>query len=155
MSDTSTTTDETTDAVADTNRKVHEYLASFDEVDMDDDGAASLQYGSARVFITVETFDEDQAVVKVCANVVNGAKPTPELFHHLATNQSEVGHLSAVEEPDGTATINFSHSLLGEFLNPAELRMTIIAVAFAADQLDDALAAQFGGTVHDAESNVS
>ena len=34
-------------------------------------------------------------------------------------------------------------------------RMTIIAVAFAADQLDDALAAQFGGTVHDADSNVS
>jgi len=153
MSDTSTTTDETTDAVADTNRKVHEYLASFDEVDMDDDGAASLQYGSARVFITVETFDEDQAVVKVCANVVNGAKPTPELFHHLATNQSEVGHLSAVEEPDGTATINFSHSLLGEFLNPAELRMTVVALALLADQIDDDLAATYGGKVFNADGN--
>jgi hypothetical protein len=154
MSDPSTTTDETTDAVADTTAKVHEYLAPFDDVDQDADGNASLQYGSARVRITVETFDQDQAVVKVCANVVNGARPTPELFHHLATNQSEIGHLSAVEEPDGTATINFSHSLLGEFLNPAELRMTVIAVAFAADQLDDALAAQFGGTVHDADANL-
>lgn len=158
MSDPSTTTDEIAeevpDAVAETTAKVHEFVSSFDDVDQDENGNASLQYGSARVVITVETFDEDQAVVKVCATVVRGAKPTAELFHHLATNQSEVGHLSAVEEPDGTATINFSHSLLGEFLNPAELRMTVIAVAFAADQLDDALAAQFGGTVHDAGSNL-
>ena len=155
MSDPSTTTDEHPDAVASTTEKVHEFLSSFDDVDQDADGTTSLQYGSARVFITVDTFDEDQAVVKVCANVVNGAKPTPELFHHLATHQSEVGHLSAVEAPDGTATINFSHNLLGEFLNPAELRMTIVAVAFAADQLDDALAAQFGGTVHDPNANLT
>jgi hypothetical protein len=155
MSDASTTTDETPDALAETTRKVNEYLSSFDDVEQDDEGNASVPWGSARVFITVETFDQDEAVVKACATVVQGAKPTPELFHHVATHQSEVGHLAAVEEPDGTATITFSHSLLGEFLNPAELRLTIVAVAHTADQLDDALAAQFGGTVHDAGANVS
>jgi len=154
MSDATPTTDEN-DALTAARAKVFEYVSSFDEVDMEEDGTASLQYGSARVYITVDTFDEDEAVVKVCAKVVSGAKPTPELYHTLATHQSEVGHLYAVEEPDGTVTINFSHSLLGEFLNPAELRMTIVAVAYAADQLDDGLAASFGGTVHDAASNLA
>jgi hypothetical protein len=155
MSDTGSPAS-TIDAVEDAAAKVREFLGSFEDVDVDEaDGSCSLRYGSAVVHVTVGVFDEDQAVVKVTAACVTGAKLSPELFEHVATYHSEVGHLRLVEEEDGTATINFCHSLLGEFLNPAELRMTVVAVAFTADELDDGLAERFGGHVFDADSNKS
>ncbi len=155
MTDTSQTTEssEAADSIADTEAKVREFLSSFEDVDVHDDGSCSLQYGSARVFVTVGVFDEDQSVVKVKAACVTGAKASPELFEHVATQQTEVGHLRVVLEDDGSATINFCHSLLGEFLNPAELRMAVVAVAYTADELDDDLAATYGGKVYDAEHN--
>lgn len=141
--------------VADVQAQVREFLATFDDVTKHEDGSCSLSYGSAEVSITVHVFDEDQAVVKVRAEAVTGAKPSPELFHHVATFSAEIGHLRAVEQADGTVTILLSHSLLGEFLNPAELRLTIVALALVADQLDDALAERFGGQVHDATANLA
>jgi hypothetical protein len=149
MSDASTTID----AVADATGKVREFLSSFEDVEFAEDGSCSLQYGSARVYITVGVFDEDQAIVRVAAQAVTGATVSPELYEHVATFQADMGHLTVDAAADGTATIRFSHSLLGEFLNPAELRMTVVAVAFGADSLDDGLAERFGGTVHDAASN--
>ena len=140
--------------VTEARSRMHEFLSSFKDVSHHDDGTASLQYGSARVVVSVEVFDEDQAVVKVRSQLVTGAKSSPELFHHVATQSTELGHLRAVEEEDGSVTILLSHSLLGEFLNPAELRLTIVALALVGDQFDDLLAERFGGTVFDAESNL-
>jgi len=142
-------------AVADVQAQVREFLATFDDVTKHEDGSCSLSYGSAEVTVTVDVFDEDQAVVKVRAEAVTGATSSPELFHHIATTSTEIGHLRAVEQPGGTVTILLSHSLLGEFLNPAELRMTIVALALVADQVDDGLAERFGGTVHDASANLA
>lgn len=149
MSDASTMID----AVADATAKVREFLSPFEDVEFDDDDGCSLRYGSARVDITVGVFDEDQAIVRVKAEAVKGATVSPELYEHVATFQADMGHLTVSPEPGGTASIWFSHSLMGEFLNPAELRMTVIAVAFGADSVDDDLAARFGGTVFDATSN--
>jgi len=142
-------------AVADVQAQVREFLSTFDDVTKNDDGTCTLSYGSAEVTVTVSVFDEDQAVVKVRAEAVVGAKPSPELFHHIATYSAEIGHLRAVEESDGTVTILLCHGLLGEFLNPAELRMTVVALALVADQIDDGLAERFGGTVHDASANLA
>jgi len=154
MSDASTTTEPSADdVVAATEAKVREYLSSFEDVDTAEDGSCSLQYGSARVFVTTGVFDEDQTIVRVKAQCVSGAKASAELFKHVATFQADVGHLTVTEDADGTAGILFSHSLMGEFLNPAELRMTVVAVAYEADRLDDELAEKFGGTVYDADSN--
>jgi hypothetical protein len=154
MSDASTTTEPSAEeVVAATEAKVRDYLSTFEDVDTEDDGSCSLQYGSARVYVTTGTFDEDQSIVRVKAQCVSGAKASPELFRHVATFQADVGHLTVTEEGDGTACIFFSHSLMGEFLNPAELRMTVVAVAYEADRLDDGLAEQFGGVVYDADSN--
>jgi hypothetical protein len=172
MSDTDTGTDETAtdeagaadteahdaaphDAVGETVAKVREYLFPFDHVEIDADGTASLTYGSARVVVSVSVFDEDQSLVQVSAMCVTGAKPSPELYQHVASFQSQIGHLSVNEQDDGTVCIEYSHGLLGEFLNPAELRLTVIAVALLADQIDDDLAARFGGTVHDAAANTA
>src|SRR5215207_7607998 len=55
----------TIDAVADTTRQVREHLSSFDDVTLNDDASATLCWGSARVDITVEVFDQDQSIVRV------------------------------------------------------------------------------------------
>jgi hypothetical protein len=151
MSDPSTTVD----AVPETIAKVREMLSPFEDVTVHEDGTCSLCYGSALVQVGVGVFDEDQAVIHVRARCVVGATPSPELYRWVATNQADVGHFTVVEEADGTATVRFSHSLLGEFLNPAELRLAVVAVAFTADRFDDELAARFGGRVHDATGNRS
>ncbi|MCX7621120.1 MAG: YbjN domain-containing protein [Acidimicrobiales bacterium] len=143
------------ETVAATRQKVDGYLRQFfDGVEVGD-GMWSLRYGSCVVNVRVDVFDEDSSVVHIESPVVTGASPSPELFKYVATSADdhEFGHLGVREEHDGTATITFGHSLLGEFLDPAELRTAVVAVSFTADELDDMLAAQFGGKVHDAAGN--
>lgn len=144
----------TNQAVIATRRAVDEHLvAAFDGVERNDDGTWSLTYGSAVVHVGVKVFDEDGSVVLIDSPCVTGATVSPELYEHVATaNTFDFGHLSVT--PDGeTATITFSHSLLGDFLDSAELRTAVVAVAYTADELDDALAERFGGEVYDADGN--
>jgi hypothetical protein len=156
MTDASTGTDVAhPESPPDTAARVRGMLAPFDDVDVLGDGTCSLSYGSARVVVSVGTFDDDQPVVHVRSEAVTGATPSPELYRWVATNHADLGHFAVVDEADGTATIVFSHALVGEFLNPAELRLTVVAVAFTADHFDDDLAARFGGEVNDATANGS
>jgi hypothetical protein len=131
-------------------QRVRETLAgSFDDVEFDDDGNASFRYGSAHVFVTVEEFDEDSSVVVLRAPIVTGAQATPELYKYVATEAAGqgFGHLTVTEDGDG-ATIHFTHTLLGDYLDDMELRVAAVAVAFTADDLDDKLVAQFGGRLY-------
>ena len=153
MSDAPVATD-TGPTVAEAAERVRQMLAPFDDVAVGDDGTCSLTYGSAHVTVDIGVFDEDQAVAHVRSRCVTGATPSPELYHWAATHRADIGQFRVIDEDDGTATIEFSRSLIAEFLNPAELRLTVVAVAFAADQHDDELAARFGGTVHDAAGNI-
>ena len=133
-------------------QRVRETLdGSFDGVDFDSDGNASFRYGSAHVFVHVREFDEDSAVVVLESPVVKGATASPELYEYVATQAAphEFGHLIVAPNDDGkTASITFTHSLLGDYLDDMELRVAAVAVAFTADELDDQLAERFGGTVH-------
>jgi hypothetical protein len=149
MTDASTTIE----AVADTIAQVRDHLSSFDDVTVNDDGSATLLWGSARVDVTVGVFDQDQSVVQVKSTCVTGATASPELYEHIATSSLDLGHYSVVAEDGGSVAIVISHGLIGEFLNPAELRMTVVAVAHEADTTDDELAARFGGTVYAADAN--
>jgi hypothetical protein len=56
MTDASTTIE----AVAETIAQVRDQLSSFDDVTVNDDGSATLLWGSARVDVTVDVFDQDQ-----------------------------------------------------------------------------------------------
>src|SRR4051812_43503958 len=149
MTDASTTVG----TVAETIEQVREHLSSFDDVTLNADGSATLLWGSARVDVNVEVFDQDQSVVRVYACCVKGATASPELYEHVATTSFDLRHLSVAPAADGTVDILIRHSLIGEFLNPAELRMTVVAVAHEADNTDDELAARFGGTVYAVDGN--
>lgn len=142
-------------ALIEAGTRVRGLLSPFGDVAVDDGGTCSLVYGSARVVVEVGLFDEDQAAVHVRSRCVTGATRSPELYHWVATNRSDIGRFAVIDEDDGSATIEFSRTLLAEFLNPAELRLTVVAVAFTADHFDDQLAARFGGRVHDAAGNLT
>ena len=148
--------DDVTNEVERVRAKVREYLtAVFDDVQIDANGECSITYGSAHVGIPVRIFDEDSTAVHIEAPLVTGATASPELFHFVATSADDYdfGHLGVREDGDGQATITFSHSLLGDFLDDAELRTAVVAVSFYGDQLDDDLAARFGGKVFDDGGN--
>ena len=136
--------------VAQAKQKVRDTLAgSFDDVQFDDHGTASFRYGSACVFVSVKSFDEDSSVVVVDSPLVTGAKASAELYEYIATEQGDYdfGHLR-VEVDGDTATIHFSHALLGDYLDDMELRVAAVAVAFTSDELDDQLVQQFGGKLY-------
>ena len=110
--------DATNEAVVTTRQLVNEYLAgAFDEVEVAD-GVWTIRYGSAKVDITVDVFDEDSSVVRVVSPAVTGCAPSPELYKFIATDAPKhaFGHLEAIEQGD-TITITFGHSLLGDFLD--------------------------------------
>src|SRR5689334_28547 len=101
MTDGSTTID----AVVETAAEVRDHLATFDDVTINDDGSATLEYGSARVDVTVEVFDEDQAMVAVTSICVTGAVPSAELYEYAATTSLDLGHIKVVPEDGGTVAI--------------------------------------------------
>ena len=134
-------------------QKVRETLAgSFDDVQFDEAGGASFRYGSAHVFVRVESFDEDSSVVVLESPVVQGAKITPELYEYVATQSADQGFGHLALRPDGKhATIIFTHTLLGDYLDDMELRVAAVAVAFTSDELDDTLVEKFGGSLYHAD----
>lgn len=139
------------EAVAATRDRVREYMQAFvgdRMVEELENGDIAVRYGSARVTVHTQVFDEDSSLVVLDAPLVSGVTLTPDVYEHVATAVTEegIGHLCLETHGDGTATIHFRHSLLGEYLEGAELRMSVVAVALLGDQMDDELAARFGGT---------
>ena len=141
------------DAVAATRARVREYMQEFvggHEVEELPEGDVAVRYGSARVTVHTTLFDEDSSLVVVDAPLVSGIAVSPELFEHVATASPAegLGHLCLEHDADGTATVHYRHSLLGEYLEGAELRMSVVAIALLGDRMDDALAERFGGTTY-------
>jgi len=121
-------------------------------VQFDADGGASFRYGSAHVFVRVQEFDEDSSVVVLESPVVQNAKVTPERYQYVATQAGdhEFGHLF-IRPQDDEATIVFTHTLLGDYLDDMELRVAAVAVAYTSDELDDTLVERFGGSLFHAD----
>jgi hypothetical protein len=114
-------------------------------VEVDRDGEFSFRHDSARIFVGVRPFDEG-TVVEVRAYTNIGVPPSPELYEYLALNANAYvfGHLGAFEDEGGMVVI-FSHRLLGDYLDPEELKVAVAAVASTADEIDDEIRDRFGG----------
>jgi hypothetical protein len=131
--------------------KVQRYLTDLiGSVEIDAEGRFSFRHGSARLFVQVDQINEESTAVEIVAPLVFNARATPELFHYVATRGSyRFGHLSAAERDDGVS-IFYQHTLLGDFLDPDELKWAVFAMANTADELDTQLRSQFGGeTFHE------
>lgn len=136
-------------SVDDVKAKVQRILTEeFGTVSIDRDGDFSVTYGSAMAFITFADL-EQFVVVEIAAYVLSDVPVTPELLRYAALEGGHVfGHMSVLVDDGGdTGTLVFSHTLLGDFLDKDELLLALEWVAGTADDVDDELQAQFGGTV--------
>lgn len=125
-------------------RQVKSYLDELVDEHFDDASHCDfyLKYGSTVLEISIDPYEEDDAVIEVLAFCVQGVTPTFELTEELLRLNAEVplGAFSMVG-PD----IFFSHSFLGRRLRGEQLIASLDAVASIADDYDDRIIAKYGG----------
>ena len=137
--------------VAIVKEKVQRFLLEvLNTVAIDRDGDFTFREGSTRLFISVQPFGEASASVRIVAPIISEAPASPELFKFIATDGSyKFGHLTC-QEKGGKVSILFNHTLLGDFLDPDELKLAVFLMARTADELDDEIVKKFGGrTFHE------
>ncbi len=125
-------------------RQVKSYLDELVEEHFDDAQHCDfyLKYGSTVLEISIEPFDEDDAVIEILAFVVQGVEPTTDLMRELLILNSEllIGAFSMVG-----SDIFFSHSFLGRRLRPEQLIASLDSVASISDEYDEQIVSKYGG----------
>jgi hypothetical protein len=134
--------------------KMHQMLRNiYDYVHIDDDGTAIFSRGSTMCMIDVVEWDLKSpgrnTIITLDASIVFGVKRSPALYEWVALQNDRYifGHLVVREaKQKSLADIWFTHNLLGDFLDEAEIDAAIMALLESADQLDDEAMHIFGGT---------
>ena len=125
-------------------RQVRSYLDELVEEHFDDAEHCDfyLKYGSTVLEISIDPYEEDDAVIEVLAFCVQGAEPSFELQQELLRVNAElpIGAFSMVDRD-----IFFSHSFLGRRLMPEQLIASLHAVANISDEFDERIVAKYGG----------
>ena len=113
-----------------TGRKVQRILvAEFNDVRLTKDGGFAVQHGSSITFVEPTDWAPDsegnpRSLVRVWAPLGRDVTPTPELFKWAATEGQGkwFGSVTVVEGKDGEGCfVMFDHTLLGDYVDPAEL----------------------------------
>lgn len=90
-----------------------------------------------------------RVLVSLSAPTLRHVKASPELFEWIATEGGTYffGHAIWTQYSDepGLGIVTFEHTLLGDFLDTAELAGALVALANTSDDLDDELQKRFGG----------
>jgi len=125
-------------------RQVKSYLDELVDEHFDDAEHCDfyLKYGSTVLEISIEPYQEDDAVIEVLAFCVQGVEPSFELMQELLRVNGEVplGAFSMIGE-----SVFFSHSFLGRRLRPEQLIASLDIVANVSDEYDEKLVASYGG----------
>jgi len=125
-------------------RQVKTYLDELVEEHFDDADHCDfyLKYGSTVLEISIDPYEEDDAVIEVLAFCVQGVEPTFELMSELLRLNAEVplGAFSMLGRD-----IFYSHSFLGRRLRPEQLIASLDSVASISDLYDERLVARYGG----------
>lgn len=125
-------------------RQVKQYLDELVDEHFDDAEHCDfyLKYGSTVLEISIEPYEEDDAVIEVLAFCVQGVEPTFDLMQELLRLNSEV--LLGAFSMEGR-DIFFSHSFLGRRLRPEQLIASLDTVASISDEYDEQLVEAYGG----------
>ena len=125
-------------------RQVKAYLDELVDEHFDDAAHCDfyLKYGSTVLEISIDAYEEDDAVISILAFCVQGVEPTFELMQELLLLNSEV-RLGAFSMVDND--IFYSHSFLGRRLRPEQLIASLGSVASVSDLYDEKLVAKYGG----------
>jgi hypothetical protein len=111
--------------------------------DSDDDFLVPFEE-SVRIHLVPKDFGDEMTVVQVIAPTNLDVNVTNELAMFVATENSKFvfGRLALYPEQKA---VGFEESLLGTFLNRAELEVAIRVAATMANMYDDQIMQQFGG----------
>ncbi|MGZ5433572.1 MAG: T3SS (YopN, CesT) and YbjN peptide-binding chaperone 1 [Thermoanaerobaculia bacterium] len=125
-------------------RQVKTYLDELVEEHFDDADHCDfyLKYGSTVLEISIDPYEEDDAVIEILAFCVQGVDQTFELMTELLKLNAEVP-LGAFSMCDHD--IFFSHAFLGRRLRPEQLIASLDTVASISDLYDEKLVAKYGG----------
>ncbi|MGH9456135.1 MAG: T3SS (YopN, CesT) and YbjN peptide-binding chaperone 1 [Thermoanaerobaculia bacterium] len=101
-----------------------------------------LKYGTTIVEISIDPYEDENAVVEVLAFCAQGVQPAPELMRELLQINAEVpmGAFSLVG-----ADVFFSHSFVTRQLEPPQLLASLNVVASTSDTYDEQIIERFGG----------
>jgi len=125
-------------------RQVKSYLDELVDEHFDDASHCDfyLKYGSTVLEISIDPYEEDDAVIEILAFCVQGVEPTFELMGELLKLNAQVplGAFSLVE-----GDIFYSHSFLGRRLRPEQLIASLDSVASISDLYDEKLVSKYGG----------
>jgi hypothetical protein len=118
--------------------------SAFGGFEKDPDWGYNGPFGSARVFVDVRPFLGESTVVRVASPVLSDVDLTDALAlrAHEIAGAAPFGRFSYLPE---RRELWFEHTLLGDALDPDELRLAVSGVARIADGEDEALVAAFGG----------
>ena len=111
----------------------------------DSDNDFLVPFGDGvRIHLVPREFGEDMTVVQVIAPTNLDVPVTGELAMFVATETAKFvfGRLALYPEQKA---VGFEESLLGTFLNRAELQVAIGVAAAMADKYDDEIMQRFGG----------
>jgi hypothetical protein len=129
--------------------KVQRYLTDdfLNHVEVDSDGDFSARHGSARIFIRVVEHGEDRTLVTLMVPLILEVQHSSDLYKHIALHSTDYlfGSMGLVDRGDH-CDIMLTHVLLGDFLDPAELKDAVGFMLTSAEELDDELQKSFGGT---------
>lgn len=125
-------------------RQVKSYLDELVDEHSDDADHCDfyLKYGSTVLEISIDPYDDEEAVIEILAFCVQGVEPSFELMQELLKLNAQVplGAFSLVE-----GDIFFSHSFLGRRLRGEQLIASLDSVASISDLYDEKLVARYGG----------
>jgi hypothetical protein len=134
--------------------KVQRYLTDgFEKVVVDSDGDFSFRIGSTHMWVAVSQVDQKDkragyVAVRVFANTNNRVPPSPELFEYVSTQgRFAFGALRCYKKDDGVRVF-LEHTLVGDFIDPAELWICFSEMAYTADAVDDSIKSKFGGVLY-------
>ena len=114
----------------------------------------SFTDSSTRVDVTVQDWGKNKdgdpsALVQLNCPILWEVDPTPALYEWIARQGGTYyfGHVVAYDDNStpGKLFLVMSHTLLGDYLDEAELSATLYAMLGTADTLDDELKGKFGG----------
>jgi hypothetical protein len=122
-------------------------IAEFGSISIDSDSDFSIDFGTARTFITVFQTASDALMVRVFALVLSELPLTDALYRWVATDGQDFyfGRSQLLERDDGQGLLMFEHHFLGECLDPDELEFAVKGMGSVADNLGTELQPKFGG----------
>jgi Putative bacterial sensory transduction regulator len=129
--------------------KVQRILADFlNDVRLNDRGGFMIPYESTMVVVEPKELENERTAVLVFALMNQNVPATPALYEWVARNTDNFmfGHIGIrVDEEGKFANLVFTHTLLGDYLDPEELKQAVGAVATTANDLDEEVQDRFGG----------